>query len=135
MSFSSRASSTRGTMMHRMAIRSAACRLRTFVVWRLPRTNCHPIRSPYCVDTFQTCDSRRRSGAAVSVPLLCAHRNAGCALEFAPTDQGTFYRAPDCFPDAVAKHRTINQAHRQNAPEPHDPLARETAGERRKDQL
>src|SRR4029077_13690456 len=61
---------------------------------------------------------------------LCTHRHAGGALEFAPTNPSTFDGAQDCFPDAVTKHRPIDQAHWQNAPGAQDWLASKNTRER-----
>ena len=70
----------------------------------------------------------RPQPVATAFTKLGSHGHAGGALEFAPTDPGPFDGTQDCFPDAVTEHRTVDQAHRQNAPGAHEWFALEHAG-------
>jgi hypothetical protein len=78
----------------------------------------------------ETPDRKKASVLRYSSFLSHPHGDAGSALEFAPADPGAFDRAQDCFPDAIAEHRTINQTHRQNAPGAQDWFAFQDTGER-----
>src|SRR5947199_10751696 len=67
--------------------------------------------------------------------LSCAHRHASRALEFSPADPGAFDRTENRFPNAIAKHRTIDQSHRQNPPRARDRFALQNASERCEDDV
>src|SRR3984893_10414915 len=81
---------------------------------------------------YQTCARNRTSSNLKhrASNFADAHRHAGGALQLAPADPCAFDRAQNSFPDAITKHRTINQPHRQNAPGANNRFALQDAGER-----
>src|ERR1043166_74978 len=63
------------------------------------------------------------------------HGHARGALEFAPAYPRALECAEDRFPDAIAEHRPVNEAHRQDPPRGPDWFALQNAGERGEDHV
>src|SRR5947207_8349727 len=77
-----------------------------------------------------TCRYDTRGSENTEDSRLRSHRHAGGPLQFAPADPNAFDGAQDGFPDAVAEHGTIDQAHRQDAPGAQDWFPFQNAGQR-----
>ena len=69
------------------------------------------------------------------MPVLRSHRNRCGAFQFSPTHPRAFYSTQNCFPNTVAQHRSVNQAHRNNSPGLKHVLTFQDTGERRKDHV